>query len=182
VQPQVAEVPPVLYHSGKHRLGEVSEMSREAESTSSNKTVLIIVAIVAGVLVVMVAGCFGLGYLFIRAVTPAISSIMQMASDEQRAPQVGQAFLADISTDRLDEAYAWTSHAYQQRQDREAFSKFVAKYPALKKSTASMGTKQTAPARYTIHYTASGPEGSVSTTIVLVKEEDEWKVDQFTIP
>jgi hypothetical protein len=157
-------------------------MSREYGESSSNKTILIVVGIIAGVLLVIVAGCLGAFYLFIQAMKPAVSSMIEMANDMQLAPAAAEAFLSDIAADRLDTAYERTSANYQKRQDLEAFRKLVAKYPAFKNSSATVTNMQMAPGRCTFQFTTNGANGSVSCRVVMIKEEESWKVDQFTVP
>jgi ABC-type antimicrobial peptide transport system permease subunit len=157
-------------------------MRDEPESSSSNKTILIVVSIIAGVILVIVASCFGLGYFFLKAISPAMSSAMQMVNDLQQATATGQQFMADVAADRIDAAYEHTTKDFQKRQDLEAFRKFVAKHPGLKGNLPNFTNMQPLQGRCTMAFTITGPNGAVTGTLVVIKEGEEWKVDQFTIP
>ena len=114
-------------------------MSQEPQGSSSNRTILIVVSIIAGV-VLLVVGCCGVGGYFIyQAMAPAISSGMQMVADLQQGQLAGQAFLTDLAADHLDEAYKRTSKNFQNSQDLEAFRKFMTKHPGLKNATCHIG-------------------------------------------
>src|SRR5207244_480645 len=105
-------------------------MSSEPRDRSDNKT-LLIVGIVAGVVLVVVLACGGLAYLVvvgIRGMSQAMSSAMQQFADIQNAMGVAQSFLDDLTQGQLDEAYAQTTKAYQQRVSREQFQALLAKH------------------------------------------------------
>jgi hypothetical protein len=157
-------------------------MSREAEESSSGKTVIIVVGIIAGVILVIVLACAGLGYFAFKAMGPAFNSAMQMAQDIQQANAAGLAFLGDLAADRLDEAYKRTSKSYQEGQNLEAFRKLIAKHPNVKNSAYTMAGANVTPPRFSFKFTLTGANGAVSGNIVVIKEGEEWKIDQFSIP
>jgi hypothetical protein len=163
----------------------MNEEPRGGDST--NKTVILVVSIVAGVVLVIVALCGGLAYFGIRALTQglsgAVASGMAMIEDMQAGIQTAEDFLADLSADKPEAAYARTTKNFQAGQTLQQFKDFVAKYPVLKSHTSNnTNTVNFSPNRHTLQNTLNGPAGSLACTFQLVKEGEQWKVDRFTVP
>src|SRR5215471_14964204 len=133
------------------------------ERSSTNKTILIVVGIVAAVILIIFLGCFGLIYfVFTKFVSPAMSSAMQMVNDLQQATAAGTEFVGDIQADRLDAAYQLTTKNFQQKMSLEEFRKLIEKNPTLRKHTATNFQPNFTPPRMILHVTLSGPDGQLS--------------------
>ena len=155
------------------------------EPRSNNKSTIVVVSIVAGIVLVVVLACGGLIYLAaigMRGFSQAMSSAMQMGIDVQTSMATAQSFLDDIAAGRLDEAFAETSEGYQAKVSREQFQELVDNHPTLKKAVAAMTGNNFNNNTARLTFTMTNPEGANTTCAVqMVKEGDEWKVDRFTI-
>ena len=150
---------------------------------SSNKTVLIVLAIVGGVLVLCILGCLGLFYLGMRTVQQVAASAKQMMEEAQAAQVVAERFLADLGDGQVDFAYKETTQQFQARQTLEQFRAFVDRNPLLKKRTSSnVWAQSNTPNLVTFQASISTTGGQLNCTIHVAKEGDVWKVDRFTIP
>jgi uncharacterized protein YneF (UPF0154 family) len=159
------------------------------EKSSSSKTVIIIVSIIAGVVLLIVAVCGGLAYFAVqtiqKTVQPAIAQMQPVVQDLQNSTQTAQSFVTDVSQGQLDEAYELTSAHFKKTMSAKGFKDFVAKHPELNNSTISAMNPSQGGApmtQMTIPFTLAGPKGPVNGTLRVIKENDAWKVDQFTIP
>jgi hypothetical protein len=88
------------------------------------------------------------------------------------------AFLGDLAGGRVGAAYARTSTGFRAGQGLEEFRAFVDRYPALKVHTS----QQPGGPVGTVKMTILSPNSSLSFTLVFVQEEEEWKLDRFTVP
>jgi len=146
---------------------------------SSSRTITIVVSVVAGIVLLIVLVCGGLGYVLIKNLAPFVT---QMVNDMQVAQGVGQAFAGDISNGKLENAYARTSASYQHGTSIKQFQDLVAKHPALTNGSPSIINFQLVNNTVVMQVTFNGPKGSTQCTVHMIKENDEWKVDRFTIP
>src|ERR1700687_91227 len=83
---------------------------------SSNKTLLIILGIIAAVICVCVVVCGGLVYYGIRAAQGAATSFSTLINDVQTSQVAADTFIRDVAANRLDDAYANTTKDFQARQ------------------------------------------------------------------
>jgi hypothetical protein len=156
-------------------------MSRDDEAGSSSSTVIIIVSIVGVVVVLVVLVCGGVIFLLARTVSQAVATAVQQEIEKQGSLMLAQEFLDDLSNDRVDAAYANTSKAYQGRLTREQFGDLVKKHPGLKDSSGvPTPSSVLTPTSASFTATLTGPNGPVTVTLRAIKEDGQWKVDQFT--
>jgi hypothetical protein len=159
---------------------------------SSGKTVLLVVAIVAVVVLLLLGGCGVLVYFTVQAMSraaqnfsQAMSTAMQMMADMQTGMQTAQTFVDDLGNGRVDEAYDSTTKDFQAKQSLEKFREFVDKHPALKKQASSVpgNNPNMTPGRCVLPYVVNGQDGSTTRcTVQVIKEDEKWKVDRFTVP
>jgi hypothetical protein len=109
--------------------------------------------------------------------------------DEERVKKVGGEFVGDLSRDSLASAYRSTTAAFQKRTERKAFDEMIEKTPQVK----TMGTggikepqrvkKSAGDKGYEYYYTAidCGTSKYVNISLTLLKEGDDWKVDDVEI-
>ncbi|MFO0935702.1 MAG: hypothetical protein U0798_04190 [Gemmataceae bacterium] len=93
--------------------------------SSGSKTVLIILGVFGGIFLLICVTCAGL---FIYGVNQAKKAIA-LVVDTDRA---GDTFFRDLSSGRVDEAYASTSASYKTKTSRQQFDEILKKYPILK--------------------------------------------------
>jgi hypothetical protein len=149
---------------------------------SSEKTVLIIVGIVGGVILLVALGCCGLGFLAFRGMGQAFATAMEMAQEVQAQMLAGETFAEDLANGQFDEAYAQTSKAYQERVSLEQFRALLAKHPALKNSEHELEPDQVGTGTTRFDATFTSRDGkSVKATFHVKKEDEGWKVDRVRI-
>jgi hypothetical protein len=155
---------------------------------SSNKSLLLILGIGAGVLGVCLVICGGLVYLGLKAWSDAVSSGMAMANSlppgMEDSEEVAEQFMSDLADGRVDLAYARTTKEFQARQPLPQFRAFVGRNPALKNyESDSLVPTNSSPAMVTFEGSVTGPNGAeVSFTIQVIKDGEVCKVNRFTIP
>jgi hypothetical protein len=155
----------------------------EEQKSSSNKTVIIVVSIVGGVILLIALVCGGLIYLAVNAIKPAVTQITNMAQDIVAAGTVFESFLADLTADQPEAAYELMSDKYKKATSLKEFKEMLAKHPAIVNSTVtSQMNSPPGGSTLTIPFTLTGPKGTVSGTLHLIKEGDQWKVDQISLP
>ena len=143
-----------------------------------------IIAIIAGIVLVLMLGC-GIGVFFlVRAVSPILSSAMEMAQNFQTIMLVSEDFLEDIAAGKPETAYQRTSSTYQERTSLDEFKKFLDANPAVKNHTThSFGALNNTNGITKVQGFLMGPNGQqTSCTIELVLEEDYWRISKFTVP
>jgi hypothetical protein len=155
----------------------------ERDVGSSNKTLWIVLGIVGGVVVVC-GGFIALSVVAVVMVTR--SGTFHNTVEEIDAEEAAEEFLAEIDASGADAAYDLTSRGFQSRQSRTQFRSFVDRHPGLK-GHQSVETDSnlfsSAPNRITVRGTIVTSTGSrLRVTLQMVKENEEWKVDDFTIP
>jgi hypothetical protein len=166
----------------------------EETPSSGNKTLLIVVGVVGGVLIVALLICAGVVYLMVNAArqaAQAMKPMMEMMQDIQKAPGVADAFLADIRAGRLDAAYRSTTEAFKKRMSEKEFTELIEKHPAFKESAelVNMDTNQAGkqaqpfPSTYRFRYTAASKDDKnrIEFTVTVDKENEQLKVDQLQV-
>jgi hypothetical protein len=154
--------------------------SEDAAPRSGNRTVLVVLLIVAAVLLIVGLACAGLVALAVWGVNMAMTQMTALTTTTD-------AFLNDLQANRVQAAYDQTSQGFHARLSREQFAALVKKYPALTTWTSRSYNGfqvNTTPgsARATVRVTLVGPNNSLSCTLVLVEEGGQWKVDDLTAP
>jgi hypothetical protein len=109
------------------------------------------------------------------------------SGDMAGAQAASDAFIDDIRAGQIDAAYGRTTNSFQAIKPLDQFRQFVKQYPALATYTSRTPggvfvNKQPGLTTATLRSTVIGPGNSLSFTLVLKKENEEWKVDQFTVP
>jgi hypothetical protein len=111
------------------------------------------------------------------------------APDEEKVKQAGTSFVNDLAQDSLASAYRSTTAAFQKRTERKSFDEMIEKTPQVKfMSTNGIAQpvrvkKITGDKGYEYYYTAyeTGAFKPVNISLILVKDGDEWKVDDVEI-
>jgi hypothetical protein len=153
------------------------------EKKSGGNTALIIVLVIGGVFLVVALVCGGLAYYGLRSFSQVMQTAMAQVGEMTAAMAEPELFFQDIAAGNLDAAYGRTSKAYQGRTKLEDFKKFV-ETNKLKNATSRFASNQNyTPQRTTAHYTVTAADGtSVSLTIQVIKEGEQWRVDSLTSP
>jgi hypothetical protein len=164
---------------------------------SGNRTAIMIIGIVGGVVLVFLLVCGGLGYLFIHAMKETIQPMMenfeQMANDMQQSQAAANDFLENIRANRLEEAYQSTTESFKKRVSRKGFEELVQKHPELKQQDVfpqfdvnqnpSQPPTQPFSGPYRYRYSVQGKDGKepLEFKITVAKENGTLKVDQLTV-
>jgi predicted PurR-regulated permease PerM len=154
----------------------------EEQRSSSNKTVIIVVSIVAGAILLIVGLCAGFGYMIVQMIKPAVAQMTKIVEDMQAVIMVGQQFLNHLTADQPDAAYELTSDKYKKAKSLKEFKDMLAKHAAIVNSSVSQLNPQPGGNSTMMPFTLTGPKGTVSGTLHLVKEGEQWKVDQISLP
>ena len=109
--------------------------------------------------------------------------------EEEKVKQVGKSFVDDLAHDSLASAYRSTTAAFQKRTERKAFDEMIEKTPQVKSMYTTGVTqpervkKSSGDKGYEYYYTAyeTGSFKLVNISLILVKDGDEWKVDDVEI-
>jgi len=169
----------IVYHlPGK----KDSPMDYESDSGSNSnsggstkKTLIIVLSIVGGLVLLCGLSCVGIG----------IWAFKKFGD----LPQVGvsaEMFSENLASGRIDAAYAQTSPRFQKKQTLEEFKALLKRYPALTTATSrnlsNMDVKQTpdcleAPGQKVLN----GPNIAKTVYLILVKEDEQWKVDSISV-
>jgi hypothetical protein len=153
------------------------------ERQGSSRTVVWVIVIVAAVIVAALLVCAGVGYLAVKALQQVAASAKDLMQDMQSAQVLGPDFLSDLKADRIDAAYARTSASYQKEWSPQAFRDFLKKHPLLTKHTsATMQDFQFTPPNATERFNLVGPSSTETCTLVIIKEGEQWKIHQLTVP
>jgi hypothetical protein len=146
-------------------------------SGGSSKALWIVLGVVGGLLLV----CLGCG---------GIIAFIYYKNKDTFSTAFGGAFAAETFLQQLqqgnvDGAYNLTSKSFQTRQSRAQFKAFLDKHPGLlsHSSHSITGDPGSVTDRsITYRVTVNSSSGTQGATLKLVKENDQWKVDDFTVP
>lgn len=161
----------------------------QSESSSSNRTFIIILAIVGTFVVLGLAVCAGAIYLAAQGFNQAMKPVKEMIQDVQQAPSVAESFLNDLRNNRMEAAYEATTDAFKKRMTQKQLQELVEKHPALKESAdlqnmdMNQPAGQTFPGVYRFRYSARSKDGKdqVEVDVAVAKENGELKVDDFKV-
>jgi hypothetical protein len=150
---------------------------REERGKSGTRTLIIILCVVGGGFLLAALACGGCIYFGVKAF-PEI----------QAAQQSADLFLNDLGAGRVDQAYqTHTTQAFQASQSLAQFRAWVNQYPAVTTQTSRQYSgvrihSGTGGTQAFIQATVLGPNNTLSFTLILVKENDQWKVNRITVP
>jgi hypothetical protein len=154
--------------------------SERPRTGSSSKTVWIVLGIVGGLLLLVCGGCIIGGFFIWKS---PLGQKVQAATGAQLA---AQDFFQRLGSGNVETAYNATSKGFQSRQSLAQFRAFVDRNPGLKSAqnptfqVDANSMTETSSKFQVIIPTTSG--ATLNGTLRMIKEGDQWKVDDFTIP
>jgi len=171
-------------------------MESSNQSDNSTKIVLLVVGGVTLCLLILVAGCGGIAYFTMIRVARVAENAAQVVAEQAdkmadalQAEAAAQAFLMDVSTGQTDRAYGMTTQGYQTRRTLKDFTAYVDQHPGLKNQNFPQPAAPTPPAvndRVTVRLSLNGGVGAANpanvATIDMLRENGQWKVDEFLAP
>ena len=182
---------------------EYDDRPRPAAGGGGNTAVKII-AIIAGVFVVLCLVCGGVIFLIVRETTKAAASMQSQVMgqlDKMQAEQAKRAaemeksdksvsklaaeqFIAEVKARRYDPAYQMTSSAYRKQTSRKEFETFVTRnFTALSAGGFLMEDPSALDQGTTFVFTRHAPtrDGIMNVSVTVVKEAGSWKVDDLSV-
>src|SRR6516162_8714525 len=171
----------------------------EGRESSGSNTVVIVLAIIGGIVLGIVLVCGGIAYFAIQKMAPAFNAVAQTIGDLKTSTVTAQAFIDDIQSKRLDDAYDATTAGFQSRVSRKEFDALIRKHPELQDSTivrkqalrANFENHQPGdpnvaeiPTFQTVTYTCdfeSADDEQMELSLTVTKQGETFKVDQFTV-
>ena len=144
---------------------------------STAKTLIIIFSIIGGFAFLAILVCGGFIFWGIRS----------FGGDMAGAQAAADQFINEIRAGQTDAAYGETTNNFQAIKTLDQFREFVKQYPALTTYTSRTSggvfiNKTPGVSIATVRTTVIGPGNSLSFTLILNKQNESWKVDQFNIP
>lgn len=99
----------------------------------------------------------------------------------------GEAFMENLRKQNIDDAYALTAPEFRARVTSKELRRTVDRYPAFTTQTnRSMGglriLQKPAGPQAIIQYHLSAPNNTLTVTLILVKVQDQWRVESMNIP
>jgi hypothetical protein len=163
-----------------------------------------IVAIIAGVVVILFLGCAGIiGGCFYWAHRTATKSMENMFSqmdkmqedqkqrqaaaansDKSLSKQAAEKFLTEVKARRYEPAYQLTSQSYRKGTTKKEFQDYVTKHYEALTATSPMQEDFFAPDSGTTYVvTKKGRDAGafVDVKLTMIKEGGGWKVDQINV-
>jgi hypothetical protein len=163
-----------------------------APQASSNKTLYIILGIVAALLVVCtgLAGCGGVFFFYAykkgQRASPDFADFKDIggAGKVIEAELAAESFLDDLKTGDFNGANNRSSRGLQSRKGVAGLRTLVQQNPILGNfSSRDTDTKRRSGSKVTLEATFIEQSGrTIKGTIDMVQESGEWKVDNLTIP
>ncbi len=182
-----------------------SPRPRPAANGGGNAAVKII-AIIAGVVVILFLGCGGLIFLGCYSMKRSVDKMQQQMfsqmdkmqeeqklrqagaqnSDKTLSKQAAEKFLAEVKARRYDAAYQLTSVAYRKDNTKKEFQDYVTKHFEALTGTGGSPLREdfSAPDQgttYTVTRKAFVSGSFVDVTLTMIKENGGWKVDQLRV-
>lgn len=144
---------------------------------STNKAIIIVLAIVGFFGLLMIVLCAGCGIWMYKSFT----------RDIPPAQTAANAFLDDLKADRIDAAYAGTSSTFKSAESLDQFREFVKKYDGFRTNVSrSFDFKQinqtTSGKRVNFKMTLTSPNNALSCSLTMLEENGQWKVERLTVP
>jgi hypothetical protein len=144
---------------------------------STAKTLIIVFSIIGGFVFLAILACAGFMFWGIKTI----------GGDMAGAQATADQFVNEIRAGHIDAAYAGTTNNFQAIKTSDQFREFVKQYPALTTYTSRTSggvfiNKTPGLTTATARVTVLGPGNSLSFTLILNKQNESWKVDQFNVP
>ena len=175
----------------------------------TNRTLILVVAILAGVIFLGVGSCATVGLLGLFWTNRTMEAREQAevahaeAQQAEAAERIGamrgmasplehayarstvDQFLRFVREDRLDDAYGLATVAFKKQRDREAFGKFIAEHPGFQKEVHPNGVmppETPGDKAIRLRYLSSMADGvRVEIKFTLGKENEFWLIDKIDI-
>jgi hypothetical protein len=158
-------------------------MSNEPQKSDSTRIILIVVGAVAGLVLLAVVVCGGLAWLGLRRFAEVRATAMQVAAQNAEARAAVELFLEALAAGEVEVAYTQTSRDFQTQQGLAGLRTILNKNPALGHHTSRVVTQITlSGGRGSMTLSVSGPKGTTSCSVVIVREDGAWKMHQFSVP
>jgi hypothetical protein len=146
------------------------------EKSSSNSLLLILGGIGCAVLL----GCGGL-------IALGIWGISKVATEITPATEAANQFLDHLQKNQIDRAYDLTSRDFRGHTTKEQFADYVKRFEMFGKHTSREASstyifKNQNGTQATIKMTLKSPNNAMTCTVVLVPEQDSWKVNSLNVP
>ena len=132
------------------------------------------VGLVVAMAFAVAGGLGGTGFL--------IFVVAQRLADSHTVQAVAEGYLAELDAGRFDDAYERTSRDFQARQDYAQFRQ-TSKSSRLANQSSRLYShigfsREPGRPQATVHMHVAGHDDAVLLTLILVKEDSEWKIDR----
>ena len=96
-------------------------------------------------------------------------------------------FLDLLQEKQRDEAYAMTSSGFRARTSETQFAEFLKKFEMFSQATSRSLTsanilQDQSGSQVVVKMTLNSPNNAMTCTLILVKEQESWKVENLTVP
>jgi len=147
------------------------------KKSSSTGTVLLIVGGIGCLVVLVCGGLIGLG----------IWAFTNMATKLTPAIVKAEEFMGDLQQNQIDRAYSLTSKEYQKQNSSAQFADYIKKFEMFTKHTSRSITstflnQNQAATQVTIQMTLNSPNNAMTCTLILIEEQDTWKISSLSVP
>lgn len=111
----------------------------------------------------------------------------ETAPTEDQGRQVAGQFMEQIRTGDLDAAWESTTSDFKSDLGRDAFRGFVAARPPLREAAEYVGSEEVSVHgltrwRYNFRLASPLPSGSSDVGVLITRDSDVWRVEQFLAP
>jgi hypothetical protein len=177
---------------------------RRSSAESGGNTAVKILAIIGAVVLGIVLVCGGLAFYAFRSAQQGLDQMQvevaarqeqmrreqqererkEANSDNGRSEQFANAFLQEVKGNRADPAYRMTTAAFKARVSQDAFKTLVQKSAGPLNLSLPVSADLFAPeagAVYSFHGPVMDNRRVLNLSLTVVKEGNDWKVDQFAL-
>ncbi len=152
---------------------------------NSSRTILLILGIIAGVVVLMGLICGGLVYFGVKIVQNMVHDAEQARQTYEDAKGAANRFLDQLANNQVEPAYQSTSANFKTLRTKQQLDELVKPYRDLLRSRrltdegdkGGMSTRDS----YEYRYLVGGQRRSVKFIVVVVKENNIWRVDRLDV-
>jgi len=149
-------------------------------ASNSNKTLLIVLGVLGGLLLVAVLACGGLFYFGFRTAKDVVGNMTAAAKSAEN-------YLSELQAGDAAAAYRSMSQRYRSATTHAEFEQFLAQNKGLLKHTGRSSSSfnmnsVNGATQYVAKYTITGPTAGAFCTLTLVEENGAWVVDSITVP